>query len=99
MGLMPLPDVKDYWSYEWITSITFFGDVMSRVHLLQIIWMMHVGNNTTEESNWAIKGKKKVHGVTEYIEKWFRKYNLCPCWANFSSKTARLVALRGFKIP
>jgi hypothetical protein len=66
-GLMPSPDIKDYWSSEWITQIKFFGDVMSRVHFLQIIWMMHVGNNTTEESNRAIKRTKKVHGVIENI--------------------------------
>jgi hypothetical protein len=36
--------------------------------------MMHVGNDTTEESSWAIKRTKKVHGVMEYIEKWFQKY-------------------------
>jgi hypothetical protein len=36
MGLMPLPDIKDYWSSEWITQITFFGDVMPRVHFSQI---------------------------------------------------------------
>jgi hypothetical protein len=47
---------------------------MSRVRFLQIFWMMHVGNYTTEESNRAIKGTKKVHGVIEYIEKHFWKY-------------------------
>jgi hypothetical protein len=31
MGLMPLPDTKDYWFNEWITQIKFFDDVMSRV--------------------------------------------------------------------
>jgi hypothetical protein len=68
MGLMPLPDIKDYWSSEWITQITFFGDVMSRMSFLQIFWMMHVGgNNTTEESSRAIKRTKKVHRVIEYI--------------------------------
>jgi hypothetical protein len=36
--------------------------------------MMHVGNNTTEESNRAIKRTKKVHGVIEYIEKECQKY-------------------------
>jgi hypothetical protein len=41
---------------------------MSRVRFLQIFWMMHVGNNTTEESNRAIKRTKKVHGVIEYRE-------------------------------
>jgi hypothetical protein len=64
MGLMP----------EWITQIQFFGDVLYRVHFLQIFWMMHMGNNTTEESNWAIKRTKKVHRVIEYIEKQFQKY-------------------------
>jgi hypothetical protein len=24
IGLMPLPDIKDYWSSEWITQIKFF---------------------------------------------------------------------------
>jgi hypothetical protein len=24
IGLMPLPDIKDYWSNEWITEIKFF---------------------------------------------------------------------------
>jgi hypothetical protein len=24
MGLMPLPDIKDYWPSEWITQIHFF---------------------------------------------------------------------------
>jgi hypothetical protein len=38
--------------------------------------MMHVGNNTTEESNWAIKRTKNVHGVIEYISKQFQKYFL-----------------------
>jgi hypothetical protein len=38
--------------------------------------MMHVGNNTTEESNQALKRTKKVHGVIEYeyIEKQLQKY-------------------------
>jgi hypothetical protein len=35
---------------------------------------MYVGNDTTKESNRAIKRTKKVHGVIEYIEKQFQKY-------------------------
>jgi hypothetical protein len=74
MGLMPLPDIKDYCSSEWITQIKFFGDVTPRARFLQILWMIHVGNDTTEESNRAIKRTKKVHEVVEYIEKQFQKY-------------------------
>jgi hypothetical protein len=36
--------------------------------------MMHVGNDTTEECNRAIKRIKKIHRVIEYIEKQFQKY-------------------------
>jgi hypothetical protein len=53
MGPIPLPDMKYYWSSEWATQIPFLGDVMSRVRLLQIFWMIHVGNDTTNESNRA----------------------------------------------
>jgi hypothetical protein len=67
MGLMPLPDMKDYWSSEWITQIKFFGALMSRVRFLQIFWVMHVGNDATEENNRAIKREQ------------FEKYTLCPC--------------------
>jgi hypothetical protein len=33
-----------------------------------------VGNDTTEESNQAIKRTRKVHRVIEYIEKQSQKY-------------------------
>jgi hypothetical protein len=64
--------------------------------------MMHVGYDTTEESNRAIKRTKKVHGVIEYM---YREtvseifFTLCPCCTNYLSKPACLVALQGFKIP
>jgi hypothetical protein len=73
MGLMSLPDIKDYWSSEWITQIKSFGDVMSRVRFLQIFRMMRVGNAITEESNLSIKRTKKVHRIIEYIEKHFQR--------------------------
>jgi hypothetical protein len=56
MGLIPLPDMKDYWSSEGKT------DLMSRDRLLQIIWMKHVGNDTTEECSWVIKEQIKYMG-------------------------------------
>jgi hypothetical protein len=74
MGLMPLPDIRDYWSSEWTTQIQFFGDEMSTVCFLQIFWMMHVGNYTTDEINQAIKRRKEVYRVIEHIQKQFQKY-------------------------
>jgi hypothetical protein len=66
MVLMPLPDIKDYWSSEWITQITFFGTRTDRIY-------------------------------RETVSEIF--FTLWPCCTNFSSKTACLVALQGFKIP
>jgi hypothetical protein len=43
MGLIPLPNIKDYWFSDRKMQIKFFGDVMSRDCILQIFWMMHVG--------------------------------------------------------
>jgi hypothetical protein len=75
---MPLSDIKYYWSSDWITQIKVFGDVMSRVRFLQIFWMMQMGNDTTEESNRAIKKTKKIHGMIEYTETIFRNiFSLC----------------------
>jgi hypothetical protein len=42
-GLIPLPDIKDYWSSERKTQIKCFGDIISRERSLQIFWMMHAG--------------------------------------------------------
>jgi hypothetical protein len=69
-----IDSIKDYRSGERRAQIKFFGDVMSRVPFLQIFWIMHVGNDTTEKSNWAIKRTKKVHGVREHTEKQCQEY-------------------------
>jgi hypothetical protein len=74
MGLIPLPDIKHYWSSDWTTQVKFFGDIMSRDRFLQIFWMMHVENYSNEESNRAIRKTKRVHGVIKHIEKQFQKY-------------------------
>jgi hypothetical protein len=75
MGLISLPNIKDYWSTDWTTQVTFFGDVMSiRDRFLQIFWIMHVGIDINEESNRAIRKTNKVHGVIKHTEKQFQKY-------------------------
>lgn len=74
MGLISLPDIKDYWSGDWTTNIKFFGDVMSRDRFLQIFWMLHVGNDNIQVDNEALKRTQKIHGIIEKIEKLFHKY-------------------------
>jgi hypothetical protein len=73
---------------------------MSRVRFLQIFWMMHVRNDTTKESNRAIKRTESTRGDRTYRETVSEIFFiLCPCCTKFFSKTACLVALWGFKIP
>jgi hypothetical protein len=63
--------------------------------------MMHAGNDTTEESNWAIRRTKKVHGMIKYTEKQFQKhfFHFMPLLHQLFEQIVCLVALRGFKIP
>jgi hypothetical protein len=49
---------------------------MSRVRFLQIFWMMHVGNDTTEESNRAIKITKKYFSLHAFLAPNFRAKQL-----------------------
>ena len=74
MGLVSIPEIKDYWSSNWLTQIKFFGDIISRNRFLQIFWMLHVGNDASEESNRGIRRTRKIHGIIEHIERQFQKF-------------------------
>jgi hypothetical protein len=52
----------------------FFGDVMFRVRFLQIFCLRHVGNDTTEESNQAIKRIGKSSWGDRTYRETFQKY-------------------------
>jgi hypothetical protein len=60
MGLMSLPDIKNYWSSEWITQIKFFCDVMPRDRFQQIFWMMQ----------WEMIPPKKAVGPSKEQRKY-----------------------------
>jgi hypothetical protein len=42
MGIIGLPNMKDYWSQEWSYHVPFFNDIFSRDRFMQIFWMLHV---------------------------------------------------------
>jgi hypothetical protein len=69
MALIPLPDIKDYWSRERKTQTTFFGGIMSRDRFLQIFWMMHVGKyyHLRMQSGHQ-KNKESMQGDRTYRE-------------------------------
>ena len=43
MGIIQLPDLKDYWSKNTVTSLPFFSSVFPRNRFFQIYCALHVG--------------------------------------------------------
>ena len=44
MGVVQLPDIKDYWTQDETINLPFFRSVFSRDHFLQIFHLLHVGD-------------------------------------------------------
>ena len=44
MGIIQLPDLKDYWSKSHTINMPFFRSVFSRDRFFQIFWSLHVGD-------------------------------------------------------
>ena len=43
MGILKIPDLKDYWSTDVTTNLPFFCSVFSRNRFFQIYGMLHAG--------------------------------------------------------
>ena len=37
-------------------------------------WILHVGNDASEESNRGVRRTRKIHGTVEHIERQFQKF-------------------------
>jgi hypothetical protein len=42
MGIIGLPNMKDYWSQEWSYHVPFFNYIFSRDRFTQIFWMLQL---------------------------------------------------------
>jgi hypothetical protein len=42
MGIIGLPNMRDYWSQEWSHHVPFFNYIFSRDRFMQIFWMLHL---------------------------------------------------------
>ena len=68
MGLVQVPEIKEYWSRHETLNIPFFRRVFSRDRFLQIYWNLHVGeiNGPTRRS--------KIQGIIDLIIPLFQQY-------------------------
>jgi hypothetical protein len=42
IGIIGLPNMKDYWSQEWSYHVPFFNYIFSRERFMQIFWMLQL---------------------------------------------------------
>ena len=68
MGTIKLTDVKEYCSTQTTTNLPFFRRVLSRDRILQIFWMLHVGNQTENTK------RTKVQPFLDKIIPLFQQY-------------------------
>ena len=68
MGLVQLPEIKEYWSRHETLNIPFFRRVLSRDRFLQIFWNLHVG-----EINGATK-RSKMQGLIDLVLPLFQQH-------------------------
>ena len=67
MALNLKAQLVDYFTEDWLDRTPFFKDVFSRLHFLQIFWMLHlvppVAAQGSVPTRWS-----KVKNVSEYID-------------------------------
>lgn len=75
MAINDRPDIKDYFSQQWIDRMPFFADVMPRLRFAQIHWMLHVSPPITDSVNSVLTRGAKVSNVLKHLQ--------CKCLQNF----------------
>jgi hypothetical protein len=72
MGIIGLPNMKDYWSQEWSHHVPFFNDIFSRDRVMQIYWMLHL--SPTPPTTGSLTRTKKIQNFLQCLEEKFRSY-------------------------
>jgi len=67
MALNLKAQLVDYFTEDWLDRTPFFKDIFSRLHFLQIFWMLHfvppVAAQGSVSTRWS-----KVKNVSEYVD-------------------------------
>jgi hypothetical protein len=73
VGVIHLPDVKDYWSQQFVCRVPFFGEVFTGKSFLQIFWMLHLETVFTSDDSLRTR-TQKVSNFLKYIGARFREH-------------------------
>ena len=66
MAINDKPDIKTYFSRDWIESYPFFRDVFSRRRFLQIHWMLHL--KPPQPSTAPVTRGSRLQNFTKYLQ-------------------------------
>ena len=66
MGIIPLSNMKEYWSTDPICHIPFFANTFTRDRFTQIFWMLHVQIESARGSNTTTR-LQLITGYLDYI--------------------------------
>ncbi|CAK9833061.1 PiggyBac transposable element-derived protein 4 [Anthophora retusa] len=73
MGLMPVHDIKDYWSKKFNAYIPFYNNIFRRQRFLQIFWALHL-ETTPQTGNRERISVNKVAHLLNYLDQKFRQH-------------------------
>ena len=66
MGIIRLPELKDYWKTSWVAEVPLFSRMMSRDHFELVFWVLHASHSTGP--------LKKIDKVRLFVEKILAKF-------------------------
>ena len=66
MAINDKPDIKTYFSRDWIESYPFFQDVFSRRRFLEIHWMLHL--KPPQPSTAPVTRGSRLQNFTKYLQ-------------------------------
>ena len=73
MGIIPVPNMKYYWTKEHVGNIPFFRNIFRWERFLQIFSMLHLNENVSTNSNITTR-ILKVSNFTDYIDGKFQEH-------------------------
>jgi hypothetical protein len=67
MGLIQLPDMKDYWSQDFVCQVPFFSLIFTRKRFYEILWLLHLGTLPQNDNSLRTR-TQKVSNFLKYID-------------------------------
>ena len=89
MGLIDMPELKDYWSVAWTSQVPFFNRIMPRQRFMNIFWLLHVSSESAGAPTC------RIDKVKAFLEPLIRQFQAQYSPSRFVSVDETMVGFRG----